>query len=253
MTGEQLFFRALLQFRDLSENDANGAMQLCTEAIKRAPTLTQAYATAIFFLISGQMHRYEWVETYKAEAPGWLAASRSMAAENPYLDVAIGVIDFLSGGETATLRLSVERAVARAPHNSDVLLAGGWGFAFAGAAEQALECFERFRKLGRLSPYWAIGLAGATIASVLARRDKDALTFAKRGLDLAPDFKGLNLYRASAFGRLGRVEEGLATVEKIQEMMPGITVSHYAMTSPWGRTEAGRRYIEGLRLARLPE
>ena len=253
MTGEQLLFRALMEFRSLTENDIRTALHYGAEAIKRAPSLTQAYAASMSFLLMGQLLRFDWTRSYEERAVNWLKAARPLAAENPLLELFIAFNDYMRDGDIAHFRAKLEMALARAPSNVEVLMFGGWSYAFIGQADQALACFSRYRKLGRLCPYWVQGLAGAAVASVQIGRDEDALIFAKQGLELTNGYGALYLYVASAAGHLGRTEEALTALDEIQLLMPGLTMSQYAATTPWTTTETGRRYLQGLRLAGLPE
>lgn len=169
------------------------------------------------------------------------------------LALLVADLNYLQDFNKAKLRDAIESALIRSPFDHTTLTFCGWGYVWMGDPWPALECFAKFFKLGRLSPYWHGALAGAANASVQAGRFEDALAFSEQGLKRAPDYHALHLSRAAALAYLGRLEEASVLVETALQLDPDSTVETIRATSNYGGTPEGERYLEGLLLAGLPQ
>jgi hypothetical protein len=75
----------------------------------------------------------------------------------------------------------------------------------------------------------------------------------RRCTKASPDF--VNGYKPliAALGHLGRRDEAKPYVEKLLTLEPKFTVEHFGKVYPFKREQDRRRYMEGLRLAGVPE
>ena len=58
---------------------------------------------------------------------------------------------------------------------------------------------------------------------------------------------------AATLGLVGRTEEAAWEAEELRMLIPGFNISDEAQTMPFQDQDLKRRYLEGLRLAGLPE
>jgi hypothetical protein len=58
---------------------------------------------------------------------------------------------------------------------------------------------------------------------------------------------------AAALAHLGRLTEARRMMDEHMRLVPGATLSLRRSVNDYGGTESGARYLEGLRLAGMPE
>lgn len=253
MAAEQLMLKGLLKLVDISEPSVFNAMRYHSLAIEKDPSLAQAYACLIVESLAAHTLRYQSCQPYLAKLPEWIKAAEALAYQNPVLALLVSDLNYLQDFNKAKLRDAIESALICSPFDQTTLVFCGWGYVWMGDPWPALECFAKFFKLGRLSPYWHGALAGAANASVQAGRFEDALAFSEQGLKRAPDYHALHLSRAAALAYLGRLEEASVLVETALQLDPDMTVETMRATSNYGGTPEGERYLEGLLLAGFPQ
>ena len=132
------------------------------------------------------------------------------------------------------------------------IIAAGATF-FLGQPQPAIDCFRKFERLGRFSPFTAAADGGLAIACVQAGRDEAAIVAAKRAIAKAPLYPAPYKALAAACAHLGRMEEEADAIAKDLDLVPDDTVSDTRARSGYVDNEATRRYFDGLRLAGLPE
>ena len=76
---------------------------------------------------------------------------------------------------------------------------------------------------------------------------------ARKTAEENPRFPGAYRILASAYGRLGRLEEAKVALEKLLGLVPGITVATTREQVPWKNPSDRDRYLDGLRKAGMPE
>ena len=60
-------------------------------------------------------------------------------------------------------------------------------------------------------------------------------------------------FLTAAYGRLGMDEEATWQVEEIRHIHPAFSISYWVRTEPFRNEEAMAPFVEGLRLAGLPD
>lgn len=68
-----------------------------------------------------------------------------------------------------------------------------------------------------------------------------------------PTFPGAYRVLAATHGTLGETKKAKAALDKLLDIMPGLTVSLTRQQLPWKRDEDEERFLDGLRKAVLPE
>lgn len=255
MSAEECELFASLSVELVDRIGFEAAIAHSAAAIEKNPKMSDAYASAIIYYLSGEaIGLHQSIAPYRELFQKWLAASALLASKNPFLDLASGIANYQSARDRSALNRTVERVLRRAPFNIFTLTFSGWSHVWMGDPLPAVDCFEKALRLGRFGPWRLHILGGAAVASVQAGRDEAAIEYAIRGLELTQGY--LSLYRAlaSASAHLGRMEAAREAVAAILRLSPEDSLSaNRARMIGYGDTEATRRYFEGLRLAGLPE
>jgi adenylate cyclase len=147
---------------------------------------------------------------------------------------------------------TVEKAIEVSPSFAPAIGIKGAELALLGKPEQSI---EKISEAIRLSPrdgmmvFWLMGLFWAYQA--LERYD-DAVATAKQAIRLAPQNPTFRRQLASALAWLGRIEEARSAVEDYLALEPTHTIKD-AGKVPSNVPEHIARFVEGLRMAGLPE
>jgi TolB-like protein/Tfp pilus assembly protein PilF len=137
-------------------------------------------------------------------------------------------------------------------------LAANWAlsaatYCYIGEPDVALQRLERYRELAPLDPYYSLYENCYTIAYVFKRDYERAVVVGRRAVNALPDF--VNGYKPliAALGHLGRRDEAKPYVDKLLSLEPNFTVERHGQVYPFKKAADRRRYLEGLRLAGIPE
>ncbi len=126
-------------------------------------------------------------------------------------------------------------------------------YCYIGQPEKALKQLERYRELAPFHPYffWVENLY--TIAYTFLGDYEQAVQTGRRAVKTNPDF--VNGYKPllAALGHLGRREEAKPFLDKLMLLEPGFTLKRFASDYPIQKELDRERYMEGLRLAGVPE
>jgi len=253
MSAEQLVFKGLMGLISMSEKSTAAALHCAAAAIEKDPALPHAYVAALFCLAGARVLRYQCYDMYYAKIPEWIEASKPFELQNPAVGLAITMIAQQSNSNSALSRNGIEQALARSPFNLEVLLCSSIIYVLLCEPLPALECGEKFSKLGRLSPYWILGLTNCAVACVQAGRFEDAQKLAEQGIQRTTNYAGLHRAHTAALAYLGHTNEAAAAVRQVLRLEPDVTMKSVRSVGRFGITPEGERYLEGLRLAGLPE
>jgi tetratricopeptide (TPR) repeat protein/TolB-like protein len=137
-------------------------------------------------------------------------------------------------------------------------LAANWAlsagtYCYIGEPDVALQRLERYRELAPFDPYYSLYENVYTIAYVFKRDYERAVVVGRRAVNALPDF--VNGYKPliAALGHLGRRDEAKPYVDKLLSLEPNFTVERHGQVYPFKKAADRRRYLEGLRLAGIPE
>src|SRR5262249_29229689 len=132
-----------------------------------------------------------------------------------------------------------------------------WGlsgptYCYIGEPRTALQRLDRYRELAPFDPY----LCSFDLLYALAylfNEDYERVAIVGRSVEAFPDF--VNGYKplVAALGHLGRREEAKPYVDKLLSLEPDFTAEKFREVYPIKKASDRKRYIEGLRLAGIPE
>jgi tetratricopeptide (TPR) repeat protein len=161
------------------------------------------------------------------------------------------------------------RAIRLDPENAEALsiyahicsfsnLASTWAFSaltycYIGEPEIALQRLERYRDLAPFDPYACLFENVYAIAYLFMRNYGEAIAVGRRVVAANPEF--VNGYKPviAACGHLGRADQAKPFIEKLLEIEPNFTIQRFRDVYPIKREIDLDHYMEGLRLAGIPE
>ena len=124
---------------------------------------------------------------------------------------------------------------------------------YIGEPELALQRLERYGELAPLDPYSAFFEGLYTIAYTFKGDYERAVIVGRRCTKAMPGFVAGYKPLIASLGHLGRRAEAKPYVAKLLSLEPTFTVESFGRRYPFKREEDRQRYMEGLRLAGIPE
>lgn len=252
LSAEECLFLANEDVNSTDEGEMlSKALRFISLAIEKNPELELAYQTGISWLGSAISMGYKGhVTKYLTHLPSWRAKVEQLASTGSQSYPMSGVS---LRKDAATRFREVEQQLRRAPFESASLTGCGAQYTFLGEPQLALECFHKAKRLGITSATRA-GVGGLmAIASVMLEDYDGAVDLAQKSLKKfhasLPPLRGL----ASAYAHLGQMDEAAKAVKIILERFPEDSVSDTRDRSGYVDNPAVNRYLDGLRMAGLPE
>jgi adenylate cyclase len=143
------------------------------------------------------------------------------------------------------------RAVAAKPNdpNAHAYLAG----IYAGAGRLA-DALPRIKYALRLSPHYGTWmLAPLLVISYQSGKHNDAITYARSGVERAPDSIPFYSRLVALLGATGRIEEGKAALARLHELDLNFSVIRFKKIEQHTDSKITEEWCEGLRAVGVPE
>jgi tetratricopeptide (TPR) repeat protein len=137
-------------------------------------------------------------------------------------------------------------------------LAIAWAFSalmcsYAGEPDDALPRLDRYRELAPFDAYFSPHETIFVVAHTFKGDYERAVLTGRRVVETNPNFVAAYKPLIASLGHLGRREEAKPYVDKLLALEPNFTVENFAAVYPIKKASDRRRYMEGLRLAGVPE
>ncbi len=249
----EIFMRAYWHLSRFTEADIAEARRLCAEAIELDP--------------NGAGHHGLLAVTHVMDALyGWgrsWAASMGQARETAQTAVGLDDHDSLALRSLGLVNLyerrhddaahDFQRAIDLDPHEAENFALLGSALALAGDYDAGR---ERIAYAIRLSPrdiYLATWYNNLGMAAIAAGQDEDAVEWANLVARHNPRFPGGHRTLAAAYGHLGRQADARAALDKLLELLPGLTIAQLKERLPFKHLDDLERYLDGLRKAGLAD
>jgi len=145
----------------------------------------------------------------------------------------------------------VEKAVLLNPNSAQAAHASGWVQLYVGGYALALERFQRGMRLSPLDPFRYVSVAGMCAANLFLENFAAAARWGREAVALNPDFHTSYRFLAASCAQVGELEEARAMIQELLRRAPDMERS--SVQRFWSLSPNARVYLEGLRLAGLPE
>ena len=156
-------------------------------------------------------------------------------------------------GDHAAARVAAQKAIDLNPSLPMAYHAMGAAVGLDGDPDKGIELFQQGQRLSPNDPNAQFRLGGIAGLHIAAQRYEQALVYAERVTQVAPDFPVGHLRKAVALVELGRSEEAKVALQEFLHYSPDATVQSALATLRFKRAEDIDRYANSLRKTGLPE
>jgi hypothetical protein len=125
--------------------------------------------------------------------------------------------------------------------------------AYAGRHDEAIQSAAHARRLSPFDPHGFFFDNAMMVPTLLRHEFEVAAELGRRSVQLNPDMSGTYKGLLSALGHLGRDEEIAPLRARLLELEPSFSLAAAAARSPMLREVDRNLYVDGLRLAGLPD
>ena len=216
------------------------------EAVRKAPSYSDAWAMLSFLCGQDYVHGYELQPNALEIAASAARRAVALGASNHLAYFSLGQALWCQR-DYDSFRDAAERAVVLNPMDGNSVAYLGELLIYAGTTERGMQLVERAKQLNPNHPgwYWFADFYHAYSQGEY----RDALSFALkaklRGNPLAP------MLLAAACGQLGDVEGGAKAAAELVKFRPELPALMRKQVAKVWNAEYGERFLEGLRKAGL--
>ena len=239
--------------RRFTREDMAEARRLLEEAIALDPANAMALsdlAVALHFAVV-----FGWV----GDLPQAFARCGEMARRAVAIDdgdanahTALAIFELFSGRHEEGRRRA-RRALDLDPNSAFARGYLGTCYGFAGDYEGAVQHCNEAMRLSPRDPLLIVWHLGKGWAALLSERFAEGVEFATEAAGANPEFPDIYAVLAAAHGHLGNASAARVALEAFLRRMPGLTADDERLNRPFGTPAQRQLFLEGLRLAGLPE
>jgi tetratricopeptide (TPR) repeat protein len=232
----------------------NESLRLMYRAIEFDPDFASAYGMAAWCYVLRK--NYGWItddaqESAEAARLAWqairLAKEDAIALYTGGFALA-RVVGHLEDGAA-----SIDRALTLDPNLAAAWHLSGWVRIYLGEPETAIEHMARAMRLSPLDPF-IFGMQNGTAAGhFLAGRYDEASSWAEKALRQHANYSPAMRMAAASHALGGRLREAQKSMARMREIDLQLRVCNLTDLVPFRGPEDAARYVEGLRIAGLPE
>jgi TolB-like protein len=245
--------RATWHFARVTREDMEEARRLALRAIELDPGAGPAFSVLAITHVRDAVNG--WSESPpQSILEAYEAARKAVALDDRDANAhrALGLANlFLRRFEDAFS--SLETAIDLDPNNAAAHGALAGVLALAGRRDEAVERVATAMRLSPRDPFKYLWLLWRGKAEFAAEHHDEAAEWARKSLQINPDFPGGHRLLASIYGQTGRIDEARAALDQYLRLVPGQTVETLRTQVPFKRPEDMERYLDGLRKAGMPE
>jgi TolB-like protein len=248
-----LYLRALPHVYAMHPDDNSRALEFLIQAIERDPEFAPALAFAAWCYEQRVTRGWNTArEDDPCKALEFARAALATGSDDANAVGMAGFVLFMIGREYDVGLSAMRRATNLNPNNVLVLAHAGFAYGHAGDLQEAIECFQRARRLSPVDPGAFFFLTGEAHALLLSGQYSECVEFARRSAATYDGWDTTYWYLAAACGHLGRSDEAKKAVSKILSLSPGTTISRIRKLPIQDEARLAI-LLDGLRKAGLPE
>jgi len=248
------YLRGMACVHRWTKGDNVEALSHFNRAIEIDPNFAAAYGMAARCYSQRKVSRWTVDEAReRAEARRLALRAAELGRDDPVALCTAGlVLEYVVGDIQHGMAL-VDRALVLDPNYAWGWLFSGWIRVWGGEPEPAIEHVKRAIRLSPHDPQMFMMQLAIASAHYMAGRYAEALPWAQAVLREKPDFMVATCTIAAIFARLGQIAEARAAVEQLQQREPGLRLSNLDKWFLTSKPADSAKWVEGLRLAGLPE
>jgi adenylate cyclase len=236
-----------------NREDMNAAEALLRSIIADAPENADAHS------LLATCHMYKLVNTW-FDDPGEEILAASKAAQKAYsLDpndavslVALGFASLFSRDFEDSLYF-LRTAVELNPNMAAAYGIMATTYGCMGECDKSLTAFEQAMSLSPRDPTRLFWMAGIGIGLIIDRRYDEAIDNCRNMLRIEASHGPAHRQLCSALALSGRMDEAHQAMNRLRSLMPELTIAKVERMIPVMHEEHREHWLEGLRIAGLPE
>jgi TolB-like protein/Flp pilus assembly protein TadD len=254
LTAYDLYLRALAQSYRLTEDGLAEALVLARQALVIDPSYAPAAALVGWCRVLQRVRGWGALSDEDI-AEACLLARQALEAERDDAETIRQAAWslFALAGEVAMAAAALDRALARNPNAARAWSARGIMHALRNEPEAAIEAIERARRLSPFDRHAAGYAANIAVAHLVARRFEQAIEWADRALHDQPRTVVGMRAKVVALAHLGRLDKAGTELSRVLAVQPKGTIAGFREHAHFMAPEVLELYVDGLRLAGLPE
>lgn len=244
-----LVVSANFRFWRLTRDEVEAAIAILKDTIRQHPSYAPAHSMLAFFLLFSLYFAAEDIAARIEEAAVHAAKALQLDDSDPWAHLARGYHAF-------TVRRTEEAvdAIQRALDLNPNFAAGhgylGWALAFDGQIEPAVDHLDQAIRLSPHDPQNAMFNSALAAAHYLAGRYTEAVSFARKAIQLRPGIAGSHRIYCACLAQAGEIEEARAAVAALKALQPEVSLAWVERYVPY-RPGPMALVIEGMRKAGL--
>ncbi len=247
-----LVMRARAHYWKMTEPETKTAIGLLEQAIALNPEYGPAHSALAFQLLF-TVHM-GWILADDTREAALASSRRAIEIDDldPWAHVSLGYLAVIDR-DTDKAAAAFSRAIDLNPNFAAAFGWRGLGFAFGGRSDEAIPDLEQALRLSPRDPQNAVFTSATGIAHYLAGRYEEAVVFTGRAVEMRPGFVAGHRIHCAALVQLDRLEEARQEFSRVQEMQPNVSAHWLRATVPYAQPKDMEHFLDGLRIAGLPE
>jgi adenylate cyclase len=249
-----LVLRALPHLWAHRRDENAEAIRLLDEARRLDPGY--ARATAVAAWARAQHVIYNWttdVEKVRAEGHLLIDEAADAVGDDPTALTALATATTLLLGDLNRAGHFIDRALALDANNAWAWSRRGFIDAYSGRAEAAIAAFEHAMRLSPLDPFSFNSNNGLGFAHFVLGHYDEAIQWTERGMREKAGMTWAHRDLAAYYALSGRIADAKKSIAELVATRPGLTVAKVGEALAFVEGSALKRYLDGLRIAGLPE
>ena len=249
-----LLLRALPHVAAMTQTDSDAAMALLDQALALDPNYAQALGYAAWCRAFRPTQGWSTLpEDDLLGASAFVDRALQIDPDDPIVLRSAALAAVLTRRDYDTSLDLADKSLAVDPNSALTWGTRGYINLYADRRNMALDDFDRAM---RLSPYdsWEYMYAnGKSFVLNCEGRLEEGLRWARRAVQLNPNFLGCQRHLIAALYLLGEAEEATRLARAHQELLPNFTMSRWLAATPFRRTPDQERTFDAMRAAGLPD
>jgi adenylate cyclase len=249
-----LVLRALPHLWAHRREDNAEAIRLLDDAMGRDPAYARAAAVAAW--ARAQHVVYNWstdFEQQRREGAALIERAANTADDDPTALCALSTAVMLLHGDLGRAQHFVDRALSLDPNHAWAWTRRGFLRVYSGDPTTAIACFERAANLSPLDPFSFNSFIGIGLANFSLGRPDDAAQWTLRAMREKVGMTWAYRDLAAFLAHAGRIPEAREAMAKLIASRPYLTVKGVADALAFMEPALLKRYLEGLKMAGLPD
>ncbi|MCX5496525.1 tetratricopeptide repeat protein [Kaistia dalseonensis] len=249
-----LVLRAMPHFWAHRRSENEIALKLLDEALASDPRSGTALGLKAWSL--SQQVTYLWSDDIERDKKVALALAEKAAETSepdPLVYTMIGATFSILNADQSRARVFIERALSLDSTFAWAWTRMGYVHAYSGEPERGIECLNKAISLSPGDPVQFNAFAGMATCHFMLGSYRDATQWARKALDERPGMIWANRLLATSAALCGDLAQARKAVERLLLDIPGMTLADVRAAVHNLTGKDFDRYLEGLRLAGLPE